>query len=187
MVHIYQCVLESKTPQDSRQVTGQVWSQWDCFLRQRKRIKCFLATAGEHQQVIAVFSLHHCSQHNLLNLSHLIAFSFLAANSPTLYFHHLTHIQNYFLVGAAPETRSKPLMQLQITGWKAVTLALGRSASHGSSSSPSLDDTLSSHSHLLHHVTGSFCPLTSYLLWELAFMWAQIPQLKHNSGKINSK
>lgn len=98
-------------------------------------------TAGV-KQAVSFFSLHHCSQHNLLNLSHLIAFSFLATNTPTLYFHHLTHIQNCFLVGAAPETRSKPLIQLQITGWKAVTSALGRSASHGSSSSPSLGDTL---------------------------------------------
>lgn len=43
---------ESKTPQDSRQVTEQVCSQWDCCLRSGKRMKCILATAGAHQRVI---------------------------------------------------------------------------------------------------------------------------------------
>lgn len=181
--NIYPCVLE-KTPQDSRQVTGvtprQVWSQWDGCLRPRKRIKCFLATAGGHQQVknrrYLFSSLHNPSQHNSLNLSHLIAFSSLATNSPTLYFHHLTHIQNCFLVGAAPEMRSKPLIQLQITGWKTVTSASGRSASHGSSSSPSLGDTLlsffffKSHSHILCHATSPCCPLTNYCATKLAFV-----------------
>lgn len=147
---------ESETPRDSRQVTGQVWSQWEYSFRPRKRMKCFLATAGGQQQAKtkkqtkktkrnqarSLFSLHHHSQHNLLTFSHLIAFPFLATNSATLYFHHLTHIQNCFLVGAAPETKSKPLIQLQIIGWKAVTSALDRTASHGSSSSPSLDGTL---------------------------------------------
>lgn len=42
---------ECKTPQDSNQVTGQVWSQWDCCLRLGKRMKCFLATAGGQQRV----------------------------------------------------------------------------------------------------------------------------------------
>ena len=52
VVHIYQYALErSRTPQDSRQVTEQVWSQWDCCLRPVKRMKCFLATAGGHQRV----------------------------------------------------------------------------------------------------------------------------------------
>lgn len=94
---------------------------------------------------------------------------------PTLYFHHLTHIQNCFLVGAAPEMRPKPLIQLQITGWKTVTSALGRSASHGSSSSPSLGDTLfsfflKSHSHILCHATSPSCPLSSYCTTKLAFV-----------------
>lgn len=47
--------------------------------------------------------------------------------------------------------------------------------------------TFLSHSHILHHVTSSFFPLTSYHIRGLAFMSAQIPQLKYNRGKINSK
>lgn len=74
--------------------------------------------AGENRQ-------HLPSARNLLTLSHLTAFSSLAVNSPVLYFHHLTHIQNRFLEGAAPESRSKPLIRLQIADWKAVTSTLG--------------------------------------------------------------
>lgn len=144
----------------------------------------------KRNQARSLFSLHHHSQHNLLTFSHLIAFPFLATNSATLYFHHLTHIQNCFLVGAAPETKSKPLIQLQIIGWKAVTSALDRTASHGSSSSPSLDGTLFLFFYF-NHIHKSFVIWWAHFAFspamELAFMWTQTPQVKHNSGKINSK
>lgn len=136
---------ECKTPQDFRQVTEPVKSQWDSCPQAREKDEMLSGysrwtQAGENRLYL---SSAFATALNLLNVSHFIAFFSLATNSPALYFHHLTHIQNCFLVGAAPETQSKPLIQLQITDWKSVTSALGHSASHSSSSSPrSQGDTL---------------------------------------------
>lgn len=41
----------------------------------------YVDTSGQKNQAIILSSFHYCSQHNFLNLSHLIAFSFLATNS----------------------------------------------------------------------------------------------------------
>lgn len=158
VVHIYQCVLEMSLrhpgtrgrSQGRSGLSGNIASGrekgWNVFWLQQvdnsRRKQKNKPKKTKRNQARSLFSLHHHSQHNLLTFSHLIAFPFLATNSATLYFHHLTHIQNCFLVGAVPETKSKPLIQLQIIGWKAVTSALDRTASHGSSSSPSLDGTL---------------------------------------------
>lgn len=118
---------ECNTPRDGGQVTELVWSQWDCCLRPGEGDEmfsgCSRGTPAGKKQATS-FSLPSLTTLNFSNLSHRIGFFPPATNRPTLYFHHLTHIQNCFLVGAAPETRSKPLIQLQNADWKAVTSAL---------------------------------------------------------------
>ena len=149
LLDIPQCVLEMslrhpRTPcrsQGRSDLSGTVASGrergWKCF-----SVYSRWTPAGE-KQVISFFSLHQpLSRQHTESLLPLSPSLFWPQTVQLLYFHHLTHIQNCFLVGAAPETGSKPLMQLQITGWKAVTSAFGRSASHGCASSPSLGDTL---------------------------------------------
>lgn len=131
---------------------------------------------------ISLVCLH---QHNLQNLPHLIAFPFLATNGPNLYFHHLTHIENCLLVGAAPETRSKPLIQLQIAGWKAVTSALGCSIPQ-----QRIISELGRHTFFFITFCISFVmwpahsvasPSTALQNW--LFDWTRTLQPKHNIGK----
>lgn len=61
------CVLEmSLKPQDSKEVAGQIWSQWDLVLRLRRRMRMesILPTAGGRQQVKTAdisFQPYYCS------------------------------------------------------------------------------------------------------------------------------
>lgn len=110
--------LEMSVIRPETGVRSQSWSglSGTAASGQGKGMKCFLAAAGGHQRAkkqATSFSLPSPTTLNFSNLSHRIGFFPPATNRPTLYFHHLTHIQNCFLVGAAPETRSKPLIQLQ--------------------------------------------------------------------------
>lgn len=122
MLHIYQSALEMivRHPRTSGRSQSLQSLCGTPAPRPGKSMKCFLASAGGHNRLKnrLYLSSAFTTALNLLKHSHLIAFFSLATNSSALYFHHLTHIQNCFLVGAAPETQSKPLIQLQITDQK---------------------------------------------------------------------
>ncbi|MEQ2294475.1 hypothetical protein AMECASPLE_004337 [Ameca splendens] len=103
-------------------------------------MKCFLDIVGGHQQAKKYLqnnrkNLLYRKQLTKSFLPDLLLFTGSTVHQFFI-FYHLTHIENSFLGGAAPETRPKPLIQFQITCRKPVTSALGRIASHGGSSSP---------------------------------------------------
>ncbi len=164
---------ESKTLQDSRQVTEQVWSQWDCCLRLGKRMKCFLATAGGHQRVKNRRYLSPAFT-TAPNTTYWIS----PTLSPSLFW--LQTVQLFIFTTWPIYKTASWWVLLQKRGpslWsssrmlaeKAVTSALGCSASHGSSSSPSLGDTLFYHIHISFIMWPSHSALSPAIVSGIGF------------------
>lgn len=182
---------EYKTPQDFRQGTGQVWSQRICCLGPRKRMKCFLATVGGHQRAE---NRQYFSP--AFTTAPSTTYSISPTLSPSLFWPQTVRL---FIFTTRPIYKTASwwvlLQKRRPSLWSssrslAERLSLQLSVAQHPTAALHLQAWAThflSHSHVLRHVTSPLCPLTSYPTRELAFMQAQIPQLQHNSGKINCK
>lgn len=176
-------------PRNEGRVTELVGSQWDHRLRPGERgWNVFWLQRGDTSGG-KTGNISHSAFAPALNFSHSshrIAFFPLATKQTDSLFIFITwpiyKTASWWV--AAPETRSKSLIQLQIADWKAVTSA---SASHGSTPPSSLgDDTLFLLLLLLIHTFVTWpaysasrqlpCPETSS-------SWAQITKHVHYGSK----
>lgn len=182
---------ESKTPQDFRgrsqsrsSLSGTAASGkrrgWNVFWLQQ------VDTSG--WKTSSIFLLAFTTALNLLNLCHIIAFSSLAANSPTLLFPPPDPYTKLLPGGCCSRNEVQafdpaPDHWLKGCHFSFRPLSIPRQLFISKPGRHTSFFFFLSHSYILYHMTSSFCPLTGYRVRELASLWAQIPKLIHNTGK----